>query len=178
MAFTAPVTRATDFLVTAAIWNTEHVDNFNTAVMHLIARKSGDESLPSSTVLQDDDTLIAPVGTTEVWKFEYSLLVTGAAGDIHFGFTYPASGTVSSNIVGFNTSSTLQGLLLADATSPADASSWLVTSDTVPCLYVIPVTYTGGGTAGSLTLQWAQATSNATATVVKANSTLWGVKLA
>jgi hypothetical protein len=37
--------------------------------------------------------------------------------------------------------------------------------------------YTNGGTAGVVTLRWAQNTTAGT-TTVKANSTLWGVKIA
>src|SRR6266545_4692897 len=89
MPFTAPVTRATDFLVTAAIWNAEHVDNFNTAVMHLMVRKTADESVVSSTVQQNDDVLFFAVAANEIWRFELMLITTGTF-DFAGQMTFPS----------------------------------------------------------------------------------------
>jgi len=181
MAFTVPRTWTDGELVTKAIMDPHIRDNFLSMGPHLIVRKTADESVTSSTVFQADDVLILPVSANEVWKFEFYLLVTAAAtGDFKCRWTFPAGGTFSARSANVGFGDATQNTLWATTTSPATAYAGLASfaANTTATPIVIDGVYVNAGTGGSVTLEWAQDTSNATATVVKANSTLWAVKLA
>lgn len=173
MAFTAPVTRATDFLVTAAVWNAEHVDNMNTAWPHLTVRKTSDET-DSTGTLQNDDSLLLVMATNEIWQFRFNLLVV-AAGTTDFAsrLTFP-SGSIS--VIYYSAGgAAFTGSDVSSASSPT-GSVILPTTGTVSNFVICEGVMSNGGSAGNLQLQW---TGNAAATcTVKANSTLWAVKLA
>ena len=182
MAFTAPTTRATDFLVTAAVWNAEHVDNFNTAMMHLIGRKTSDQSVTSSTVLVDATSLGVTVAANEVWIIEYRLRMvagTAGAGGYKLAWTFPTSGEVEVEHVGVDSSGVIRLDRAYATTSPATGTSMDVpiASASVNALFVHGF-YVGGGNAGTVQLQFSQYNSSGTATTMKAQSTVWGVKLA
>lgn len=173
MGFTAPTTRATNFLVTAAIWNAEHVDNFNTGVMHLAVRKSADETDSTGTV-QNDDSLLLALATNEVWQFRFNLLVVSAATtDFAMRLTFP-SGSISALLYAANAAA-LQGNDISSTTSPT-ATTTLQTANTVSNHVICEGVMSNGGNAGNLQLQWSGGA--AVACTVKANSTLWAVKLA
>jgi hypothetical protein len=181
MAFTAPTTRATDFLVTAAIWNAEHVDNFNTGVMHLIARKTADESVTSSTALQDDDHLVLNLAANEVWEFRYNLRYEGGtqnASDLKISWGLPASGRVNAHAAAINSAGSPLVFTWDITTTDGSPSSFGTNGAGVARGATIEGQFINGGTAGNYTLRWAQLTSNGTPTKILANSTLWGVKLA
>jgi len=170
MGFTAPTTRATDFLVTAAVWNAEHVDNFNTAVMHLINRKTADEST-SSTTLQNDDHLLTPtIPLNEVWLLEWALTAVSTAGAFKVAITFP-SGTFSGAITGVGGDLFVSGNGTVTNTQTASSNS-----ATDGMAHRLRGVFTCGGTGGVVTLQWAS--SAGTNVTMKANSTLWGMKLA
>jgi hypothetical protein len=173
MGFTAPAARATDFLITAPIWNAEHVDNWNTAVMHLIARKTADESVTSSTVLQSDDHLFLTVGANEVWLLQLFFIWTSTAADGKMSWQFPSgemftalnaftSGGVWGSIAQHTASDTGQVTVLGTAKRAFSMNAW----------------YLGGGTGGTVTLRWAQNASSGTPTTIHTNSTLFGLKLA
>lgn len=139
--------------------------------------KSADESVTSSTVLQDDDELLVAVVANAVYMVEATVFVTGAtAGDVKVTFALPASAT---GVIG------LAGQILAGASSDdwhrmntvidfvtPDFMNFGVISTTQPQ----PVTVAGsiftGASAGTLQMQWAQNASSGTATVVKKGSWL------
>ena len=58
-------------LVTEAIMDT-HVKNQLISTLHLLKYKSSDETVTSSTVLQNDDDLVYAVGANELWYFDFS----------------------------------------------------------------------------------------------------------
>jgi hypothetical protein len=171
-------TRVTDELIDAAIWNADVVANLNDSVVHLIARRTADQSVTSSTVLVDDNTLILPVLANEVWKAHWQFRIAGpSTGDFKFGFTFPTAGELGVHFAYQNASAAIDVEQQGYTTSPTTA--WTlnlfvggIDSLTVDTLYV------GGANAGNVKLQFAQATSNATPTMMKTNSTLWGVQLA
>jgi hypothetical protein len=178
MAFTAPVTRATDFLVTAAIWNDEHVDNFNTAVTHLEVRKPSDEPLSSSTVLQDDDHLRLPLVANGVYHVRFGLRITGGAAtsNIKIAFTFPTSCQIALTTVYYDVGGAVHPMRWITSTSPSSAVDIIV--GTIGEFVPIEGLVVNGSNTGTLILQWAQNTSNGSALVMNANSTLWAVKLA
>lgn len=177
MAFTAPTTRVTDYLVTAAVWNAEHVDNWNTGVQHLMVRKPSDESVTSSTVLQNDDHLLFSIAANEIWHVRFGLWMSGgaSASNAQIAFTFPASCRVAISTVCYDVGGTVQNKRWM-GTSSGVSNSLLVNSTGE--FFSLEGVVENAGTAGTLQLQWAQNTSNGTALVMEANSTLWGVKLA
>lgn len=177
MAWTAPRTWTDGELVTKVIMDAHVRDNFLATREHLVVRKPSDESVTSSAVMQADNDLILPVLANEVWQFEFFLRVTAStAGDIAIRFTFP-SGTFSAQWVGGVTGSPDAWQLGASA-SPTGQRTLQMTSSTLPDIVSVKGVHANGGSGGNVALEWAQAVSDGTATTVKANSTLWAVKLA
>lgn len=179
MAWTAPRTWTDGELVTAAIMNPHVRDNFLATGPHLIVRKTSDETVTSSTVFQDDNVLILPVGINEVWQFWFNLLFTAdTAGDLKTQYTFPSGGAFSAVSSFVDAANAASNDIIRATTSPTNTAVYGSQSATVPQFIGIQGVYVNGGTGGSVTLQWAQNTSSATATTIKTNSTLWAVKLA
>jgi hypothetical protein len=151
------------------------------ALPHLIVRKTADQSKVSDTTLADDNTLALTVATNEIWLITLYLLYEGSStGDFKYAFTFP-SGTLGGTCVWYDQTNTLgvTNSYFYATTSPSAAKNLTgqasgITVGPVP----INMLYVGGGVGGSVKFQWAQNVSDATATIVKANSTLWAVKLA
>ena len=179
MAFTAPRTWTDGELVTKAIMDPHVRDNFLAMYPHLIVRKTSDETVTSSTVLQDDNQLILPLLANEIWKFEFNLIYSAdAAGDIQISFTFPAAGRIDASVF-WNTSGSAADIIKwSGTTTPATAQNLQGLGSTIRLSLPIQGIFTNSSTAGNLTLQWAQTASSATATTVYTNSTLWAVKLA
>lgn len=143
----------------------------------LWARKTADESVTSSTTLQNDDTLLVSVEASAVYEFALHLAVVGnTTGDFKMGFTFPTSSTCwwsgkggVETDAGFGASgSTRHSVSFGDASGTAVAYTGSTTILSIHVMGVLSVSTT----AGTLQLQWAQNTSNATATTVKAGSFL------
>ena len=163
-------TRATDDLITAAIWNADIAGNMN-LLPHLLARKAADESVTSSTVLQSDDELVTPsIGANEVWSLYVMLRFQSGVGDLKYSWQFPASGNMLMTTVSSS------GLSAAELTA-SDTPTHALVGTATPRLYRLEAQFTNAGTPGVVTFRWAQSASNGTATIVKANSSLWGVKL-
>jgi hypothetical protein len=175
MAYTTPDTAVTGVVAPAAMWNSGVRDNL-LAMMHPVIVKAADETLASNTTLQDDNHLIFPVLANEEWQWELWLLLVGSnAADIKVAFTFPTGGTFSGSFIGSNDADVLVHRDFGATTSPTP--TWAIgiqATSAPPLLQVIRGRYLNGANAGNLTLQWAQNTSNATATNVKAGSTWWG----
>jgi hypothetical protein len=181
MGWTAPKTWIVGETLTAANFNTHIRDNLLSVGEHLIARKPSDESVASSTTLQDDDTLTLTVGANEVWQMFYLLRVSAVSATvgIKIGWTFPTSGEISFSSYGINTAGAQINWFIQSSSSPYTGIS-LGVSLTGSQTNMMPITglYVGAGSAGTVQLQWAQASSNGSATIVKQHSTLWAVKLA
>ena len=138
-------------------------------------RKTADESVTSSTTLQNDNHLSAAIGTTGTYKLDVFLLGTSAAnaaGDLGVGFIFPtgtmylaglgpdvglASSTVQTGQWGVNTAYTSGSLFQVFGLSTATVIIWIHG--------VLVATATG-----TLQLQWAQQASNANASTLKTGS--------
>jgi hypothetical protein len=136
--------------------------------------KTADQSVTSSTVLVDDTDLQWAVTAGEVWQIEGTLYAEGSqAGDLGVRISTPsgqsgywqalgpnvsATSTTASSVLptgqAFNTTPSV-GMLGAGVTAPVRINGLLVV-----------------GTAGTVKLQFAQGTSDATATTLKAGSHL------
>lgn len=173
MAWTAPRTWTDGELVTAAIMNPHVRDNLLAAGPHLIVRKTADES-DSTGVLQNDDSLLLALLANEIWQFRLNLLVVSAATtDFQARLTFP-SGSISGLIWSAN-AGTIAGADFSATASPS-VTTIVPTANTVSNHVILEGVISNGGSAGNLQLQWSGNT--AVACVVKANSTLWAVKLA
>lgn len=183
MAWTTPRTWTDGELVTAAIMDVHVRDNFNAMGPHLIARKTSDQSVTSSTALVDDTALQLTVAANEVWLMHFHLRYqANGTADMKISFAFPAGGVIDAAASGSMANATTifadqtwPNLTASDA-NPLPFSGGGSVSDTRTLL--IDGTYIGAGTAGTVKLRWAQNTSDVTATKVLAQSTLWGCKLA
>lgn len=173
MAWTDPRTWTDGELVTAAIMNPHIRDNFN-ALPHLVVRKSADETVNNSTTLQNDDALLMALGATETWWVEFDVIYSSSTvADIKIAFTIPGGASMA-----------LSAMWMSSVPT-AGISNWLV-SGTATDLQgraenlVVPIKgfVATAGTAGNITMQWAQNALEATNTIVRANSTLWATKIA
>lgn len=181
MAWTAPRTWAVGETLTAANFNTHIRDNLLAVGPHLIVRKPSDESVTSSTVLQDDDSLVLTVAANEVWQFKYNLRYEGGTAggsDLKISWSLPASGRVNAYAVVMNTAGNAFPLFWDITTTDASPGALQTNGGGVVRGATIEGWFINAGTAGNYTLRWAQNSSSATATKILANSTLWGVKLA
>jgi hypothetical protein len=166
-------TRATDFLVTAAVWNADLVGNMNSAIPHLLAYKSADESMTSDTTLQNDDHLFFAMAANELWSVNIGLHVSGGNdSNIKIAFILP-SGSMMLEVFHFNTSNAAGSFQWVSS-----GVSQNLRSNINGSFISIDGTITNAGTAGNFQLQWAQAASVAVALTVKKGSTITGFKLA
>ena len=139
--------------------------------------KGADETVTSSTTLQNDDALFLPVVTNASYlmfcylNFEGG---TGGSSDLKWSWTSPTSSTVRCQPIYVDNSNATQvgtgeytSLQLAARTAGAG---------TLRALTMIG-TFVTTTTAGNLQLQWAQNTSSGTGTIVHAQSflALWRI---
>ena len=141
------------------------------------ARKPASESVASTTTVQSDDHLTFSLAASAVYELRAYLTVSGSTGGdfkTQWLFTGPASG---------GNHTTRYGIGPNTATTSASATSMQYgrTAWTSPIAYGVDGTLSshveeGGlldtttGGSGTITLQWAQNTSNATSTVVGTGS--------
>lgn len=128
----------------------------------LWARKSADESVTSSTTLQNDDHLALAVVANASYVMKLMIIYTSAATPgIKYGWTGPASATLS-----WGTSTAVISFLAL-----SDTDNWSNTASAIHSTCYTGVLVTAGS-SGTLQFQWAQNASNATAMTVKAGSYL------
>ncbi len=131
--------------------------------------KSADESIQSSTTLQDDDELTFAVSANKEYYVYNTLFYTGESLSValKYAFTVPSGATMldGSNAIyirGINYTSFDDD---STTTRNSPGSTVLRGATTLHKLSI-------GGTAGNVTLQWAQDISTAEDMTVKAGSTL------
>lgn len=131
--------------------------------------KTADESVTSSTTLQDDNDLFFAIGASEVWAFEFVLFVSGSTtGDMSVTLTVPTGFT------------RLIWSALGDDNGGFDSSSHVSASGTTAVLAgfgtgkvaVLKGSISNGATPGNVLLRWAQNVSDVTAITIKAGSYL------
>lgn len=144
--------------------------------------KAADETVVNNT-LQDDNELLLPVVVTSVYLLSMRLIVTNAAsGAANFAmrFTLPASATLSFTNYGLdlagaatgdaspNSGQTAGGFQQGTPTATRNFGTGVGNFTAVWVEGVVRV----AGTAGNVTLQWAQQTTDANGTTVKTDSHL------
>jgi hypothetical protein len=170
--WTAPRTWTAAETVTAALMNAHVRDNLN--ALNGFVRKTADESVTSSTTLQNDNHLLYTIAATGTYKFEVVGFAIAPVStiDIKIGFAFPtgvcswgaigmdpaiASGNVGEgSFFGFESAtsgSTSISLGIASATTIFRATGVLVASAT-----------------GTLQFMWAQNASSASAMTLQTGS--------
>jgi len=174
MGWTTPRTWVAAEKPSAATMNAHIRDNL--VALNGYVLKTADESVTSSTALQNDNHLLYTIGATGTYAFDLYLLATSdanAAGDINIAFTFP-TGTL--RLWGPGPDPALASGTLAQGRFAAGA----VTSGTAWQDFGLSTTSLGfnihglfiATATGTLQFQWAQFASNANATTVRAGSHL------
>ena len=139
-------------------------------------RKSSDQSVTSSTTVVNDSQLKFAVEASATYIFEAWLYTYAADGtpDIKVTFTGPAGSTVlwSSSQVIFNAGGATTLTVVAAGGTTAD----LFVDANFRAIQLYG-TILNSTTAGDVQLQWAQNTSSANSTTVKAGSYIYGIKV-
>ena len=132
--------------------------------------KGADESVTSSTTLQNDDELLAALETNTDYSFEARLYVVSATTpDFKMTFTVPAAATLAWwGTITYGDGAAVNGIGIQTISGTAKSFIWSGTDGYITVFGSVR----NGANAGNLTLQWAQDTSNGTAATVKAGSTL------
>lgn len=142
----------------------------------LYLKKAAAESVTSSTTLQNDNDFVFTIPANKVYLIEMTLGVTAAAaGDIKIAWA--SSGGVAA-LGTRECRGPAVGTTDPESTSMRSSRHGLTTAKEYGCdpTTVAAITErffvetTTAGTSGTLTLQWAQFVSNATATTVTTNS--------
>lgn len=143
----------------------------------VIYRKTTDKTLPSTTTFENDNQLVnvGSIPASGVVRIRGVLVITAhSSGDFKFQLVGPAGATgVISYIALRDTASA--GDPMGDVkmeTIGLSESSGAISGTGGPVPIFIDGFITGGGTAGDIDLQWAQAVSHATGSTVHAGSYL------
>jgi len=141
----------------------------------LVAYKTADEAVTSSTTLQNDDDLFVSVAASATYQliayFIYDGGTTGSS-DLKIGWTFPSGLTMAYGHIGMTTSATITEASVA--TSSDQTNNPQFGSDGAGqnrAAYLLGTVFVST-TAGTLQLQWAQGTSSGTATHMKKGSWL------
>ena len=141
--------------------------------------KTANESVTSSITFQDDDELKMAVDASSRYAFRFSLLTRSATTpDMKFQVTGPTGATCiymlqdTENAISYGST----GGTSNRATACSSSIIYVVVAATDETVEIVG-SVTTSVTAGNLTLQWAQNTSNATAATVYAGSYLTMYKM-
>jgi hypothetical protein len=144
-----------------------------------VVRTTDATGITNSTTLVNDDTLTVPLLANSTYKVKAYLRYTAATtGDLQFGFTCPtgASGRYTPNGLSSAATSNTFAITRSDLNiSTAAATVGGAGTATMAIAEGVVIT---GGTAGNITVKWAQGTSDATATQLLAQSYLAVEKVA
>ncbi|RJQ34733.1 hypothetical protein C4556_01950 [Candidatus Parcubacteria bacterium] len=145
-------------------WSTETATFSLAAAAPTKVRKSVNESLANSTLLQSDDQLRIALTANTTYIVDGIVFASSTSGtpDLTIGFSSPSGATLT---IGY-TNAADQEVLTANATSSRIA----LTANTPRSVHFKGTIKTSGSSGGDLILQWAQATANAAATTVMQGS--------
>ena len=167
MGWTNPRTWVAGEKPTAAVMN-QHIRD-NLLALNGFAQKTADESVTSSTTLQDDDHLQYTIDATGKYVFELTLFARSAAdaaGDLRIDMVGPA-GTFTWGAIGLDV--TLASGNTGTVNTAASGSPYNFGLSTTQLMIIVKGLFVATAT-GTLKLQWAQQASNANASTIKAGS--------
>lgn len=141
-------------------------------------RKTANESVTSSAVLQADDALLFAINANEVWEVTFGIFYgsTSTTPDLRLNVSVPSLGTYKMSAV---------GLACAATATTGDYDSYAATSGdfcigtfTTGTQYVeFKGIVVNGSNNGNVTLNWAQWISNGAATTIASSSWLRAARL-
>jgi len=144
-----------------------------TSTSHQVLRKTLDESVTSSTTLQNDDDFTFSIGANEVWVVQLYLFTTGVdTGGLKHDWLFSAGGSYAfGNItwIQHNAGGAIS------SSSGKETSVGVVqdaSSSTVVKGAIVTALLKNGSSAGTVTWRWAQHVSNGTATTIQADSAM------
>jgi hypothetical protein len=135
--------------------------------------KPSDEPVTSSTTLQNDDHLLFSVAANATYILDAYLITSGATaatGDLKIDWTVPAGTTMRYTSSGVVASS--PAVQYEATVNTPGASRTIGTNGSADMGVPLRAVIVTSATAGTVQLRWAQNTSNATPTIIRANSWL------
>lgn len=145
-----------------------YIQNLISEVRPVFARKTLDETVNNSAVMQNDDALFVSVAANTTYKFELNLrITTNTTADFKSTFTFPTGLTMqySAPVITAGASAMFPFSLSQTDTVAIEGNASAFTA-VYEGLVVV------SSTAGTLQVQWAQNTANLSNTVVSAGSYL------
>jgi hypothetical protein len=135
-----------------------------TELRPVTARKTVDETVNNSATLQNDDELFVAVEASLTYDFEAEIFYnSGTTPDFKFGWTFPAGLTMTYSVYA-------AGGAVFLGYSEIQTSVPVIDGQGAAVAALLKGTVIVFSTAGTLQLQWAQNTANASNTVVAAGS--------
>lgn len=151
-------------------WASNGVTGTNLSSIEVV-RKTSDETVNNSSTLQDDDELLASLAANETVSFQCIIhYISGTTPDFKLAFTVPTSATLRWGLAGskFVSGSSSASNTISSSGGDETVDGTAGNNSLLPSGVVVNST-----NAGDLTLQWAQATANASDTKVLTNSVCW-----
>jgi len=138
----------------------------------VVKSKTGAESVTSSTTVQNDDHLFFDIPANQTWRAKYEILLTAAGStDARLKFTLPSGATASATGT-YARASDNSTTETSDATTEFVVTISNTANPTHNALLCIYLRVVNSSTAGTVQLQWAQGTSNATSLTFRNRSGL------
>jgi len=140
----------------------------------IAASKPSDTSRASTTTQTADPDLTIALAANASYIINGYLGYANAsasAGDLKYSFTAPASNTTLWSSIRIDIASGTTTIAGPNAAGTANNMTAQTSSTSDRSVHIFGTVITAGST-GNLTLNWAQNTSNATATIIRANSYL------
>ena len=133
------------------------------------AYKTADTSRASTTTLANDPHLILPADASAIYQVNCCLdYSAGTTGDFNVTFTVPSGATLDWNGSGYSGSDAQ----MWNGGNPAGTAVAFGGGNASRRFVIVMGMLQVGGTAGSLTCQWAQSASDASATILRQYSYL------
>lgn len=137
-------------------------------VRPVFARKTADETVNNSAALQDDDELQVSVEANAVYAFDLHMVTNGGTTpDLKIAWSVPTSTTMTWSGIYVDTTGAL--LVNSQFTQATTLALGGIGADVSFHFWGVIVT---SSTAGTLKLQWAQNTANASNSIIRAGSDL------
>ncbi len=138
--------------------------------------KAVDETLASSTTLQDDNELLFAVAASETWSVQVGYIYTtggSSSPDIRVALNAPAGATCTYGTANISHA----GNLAAGEAGTCNTAITIATTATGEKSGLLGGSVVNGANTGNIAFRWAQGTSNATSTQVENGSYLIGFKV-
>jgi hypothetical protein len=148
------------------------------------AKKAGDQTVASSTVLVNETSLAVPMLASDFWVVTWALYCTfngsaGGADGIQLAVTVPVGATLAAMYLGACVSAGASGASDADFSTTSGggvAMLQVAALGTTSGVITVTANVAVGGMAGNITLQFAQNVSSATAAAIKSGSCVTAIR--